>query len=151
MAAIQKFMQNGGAWIGVHSATDFEKTDLWPWYEDQLAGAWFDHHDADGTPGSVVWEADAISADHPTIRGIKSPWSCSDEWYCMNRDPSDVPGFAVLGRLKSDQRPVSWIHELPGGGRAFYTIRGHNRTVYAEPDFTNHIHQAILWAVHRLK
>lgn len=150
MAAVQKFMENGGAWVGVHSATDFEKTNQWPWYQDNLAGAWFDHHDDDGTPGSVLWDANAVAADHPAIRGVQSPWSCSDEWYFMNRDPGKVPGFVILGRLAIDQRPVSWTHELPGGGRAFYTSRGHNKTVYAEPGFMNHVHQAILWAVHRL-
>ena len=32
MAAIQKFMETGGAWAGVHSATDFEKTSKWNWF-----------------------------------------------------------------------------------------------------------------------
>lgn len=59
-----------------------------------------------------------------------------------------VTGFVILGRLAVDQRPVSWFHETPGGGRAFYTSRGHGKSVYAEPDFMNHVHHAILWAVH---
>ena len=54
------------------------------------------------------------------------------------------------GRL-ADDRPAVWMHEAGGGGRAFYTIRGHNRTVYAEPDFRKLVHQGILWATHRMK
>jgi type 1 glutamine amidotransferase len=150
-AAIQQFMENGGAWAGVHSASDFEKTGGWSWFQDQLAGAYVDHHDIDGTAGTVIWDAAALAGNHPAIRGIASPWTSKDEWYFENRNPADVAGFTILGRLASDQRPVSWVHELPGGGRAFYTIRGHNKTVYAEPEFIRHVHQGILWAVHRLK
>lgn len=114
-------------------------------------GGFFDHHDKDGTPGTLIWSAEATAVDHPIVRGITTPWSCVDEWYALNRDVAAVPGFVILGRLSSDQRPAVWIHELAGGGRAFYTIRGHNQTVFAEPSFIQLLHQGILWAVHRMK
>ncbi len=150
MAAIQKFMESGGAWGGVHSATDFEKTGKWKWFQDTVGG-YFNSHDGDGTAGTVVIQAAALSADNPVIRGIKNPWSTTDEWYYMNRNPETLPGYSILGKLSSDMRPVIWTHDISGGGRMFYTIRGHNKKVFAEADFRKLVHQGILWAVHRMK
>jgi uncharacterized protein len=150
-AAIQKFLTTGGAWGGVHSATDFENTQGWPWFQDQVNGGNFASHDGDGTPGSVVWQPGPMAMNHPVIRGITSPWSCADEWYQLNRNPETLPGFVILGKLGQDQRPAVWVREIPGGGRSFYTIRGHNPTVYAEPNFRKLVHQGVLWAVRRIK
>jgi uncharacterized protein len=150
-AAIEKYLTTGGAWGGVHSATDFENTQGWPWFQDQVNGGNFASHDGDGTPGSVVWQPGPVAMNHPVIRGINSPWNCGDEWYRLNRNPETLPGFVILGKLGTDQRPAVWVREIPGGGRSFYTIRGHNPTVYAEPNFRRLIHQGVLWAVRRIK
>jgi type 1 glutamine amidotransferase len=150
-AAIQKYLTSGGAWGGVHSATDFENTQGWPWFQDQVNGGNFAAHDADGTPNSIVWQPGPLAMDHPVIRGIRSPWSCADEWYRLNRNPENVPGFVVLGKLGTDQRPAVYVRDIPGGGRSFYTIRGHNSSVFAEPNFRKLVHQGVLWAVRRMR
>ena len=149
--AVQRYLTGGGAWGGVHSATDFENTQGWTWFQDQVNGGNFVHHDADGTPNSIVWQPGPLAQNHPVIRGIRSPWSCGDEWYSLNRNPETLPGFTILGKLSTDQRPAVYVREIPGGGRSFYTIRGHNRSVYAEPNFRRLIHQGVLWAVRRMK
>jgi type 1 glutamine amidotransferase len=70
----------------------------------------------------------------------------------MNRDISALPGFHILATLTKDQRPVVWINELGTGnaGRMFYTIRGHDKAVYQEPDFKQLVLNGVLWATHRL-
>jgi uncharacterized protein len=149
MAAFQKFVEGGGAWAGVHSATDFEKSNGFPWFTNTLVGGYFDHHDNDGTSGTVQMQS--MFTNHPVLKGLKATWSAQDEWYYMNRDVSAQPGFQILGRLASDNRPVIWIKELGTNGRAFYTIRGHNKSVYEEPDFRKLVLNGILWATHRLE
>jgi type 1 glutamine amidotransferase len=155
-AAFESFMMNGGAWAGQHLATDFENSGKWPWFQDQIDGGFFVQQDGDGSPGVVTWEPNALT--HPILRGLSSPWNVTDEWLIMNRDIEAVPGFQVLAKvtvlgsqIDRNPRPAIWIHELAGGGRAFYTIRGDNKTVYAEPAFRKLILQGILWAVHRLQ
>jgi uncharacterized protein len=148
MAAFQKFVENGGGWAGVHSATDFEKSNGFPWFVNTLAGATFQSHDNDGTAGTV--QTVSMFANHPVLKGVPGTWSTSDEWYVMNRDVSAQPGFQILARLASDNRPVTWVKELGTNGRAFYTIRGHNQKVYEEPDFRKLVLNGILWATHRL-
>ncbi len=147
MAALQKFVEGGGAWAGVHSASDFEKTNGFPWVTNLLIGGYFDHHDSDGTSGTVKITQEF--ANHPVMKGMQTTWNTQDEWYYMNRDVSAQPGFQILQRLASDNRAVTWVKEF-GNGRAFYTIRGHNKSVFEEADFRKLVLNGILWATHRL-
>ena len=146
-----------GSWAGQHSATDFENGSAWTWFQDNINGGWFTGHDGDGTPGTI--NAQPQYADHPILRGIPNPWNVSDEWYVENRNIEQVPGFKVLAKatisnsqLTTAPRPAIWINENSNmmGGRSFYTIRGHNQKVFAEPAFRQLMLQGILWAVHRL-
>lgn len=148
MAAFQHFMDLGGAWGGVHSATDFEQGNTFPWFTNEIAGASFNSHDNDGTPGTVLVEPPF--ATHAVMRGVPPTWATQDEWYYMNRDVGTQPGFQILARLASDQRPVVWVRELAAGARTFYTIRGHHESVYAEPEFRRLVLNGVLWATHRL-
>jgi type 1 glutamine amidotransferase len=146
MKAFTDYVTNGGAFAGVHSATDFEKTNGFPWAINTLLGAYFDHHDNDGTQGSVTLDANAGA--HPVLKGISSNYSTQDEWYYMNRDVSAQPGFKILQRLAKDNRPVSWVKDV-GTGRMFYTIRGHAKSVYAEKEFKTLVQNAIMWVTKR--
>lgn len=150
MAAIQKFIEGGGAWAGVHAATDFEKNGGFPWFTNVLVGAYLDTHDAAGTLASVQIEAGFT--DHPVVRGLPASATVADEWFNMNRDIRAQPGFQVLASLATDQRPVVWVKELgeDAKGRMFYTTRGHDPTVYSEPYFRELVLNGILWAAHRL-
>ena len=148
MSALQDYVEGGGAWAGVHSATDFEKTGGFPWYTNKLVGGYLDTFLPDGTSGTVQVEADF--ADHPVMRNVPATWSVRDEWFRMNRDIGAQPGFQIVSRLASDSRPVVWIKELSNAGRMFYTIRGHASAVYSEPEFRQLVLNGILWATHRL-
>jgi type 1 glutamine amidotransferase len=165
MAAIQSFIEGGGASGGVHAASDFEDTDGWPWYYNDLMGAFFLDHNVDGTPGTVTTAPAYLT--HPVMRGLPTPLSTEDEWYLENREISAQPGFQILATLSgvaplpgesaTDVRPMVWIKQFAGTtdaagveGRMFYTCRGHNILRYGEPPFRQLIHQGILWATHRL-
>ncbi len=166
MAAIQAFMEGGGAYGGVHAASDFENQNGFPWYTNELMGAYFSDHNNDGTPGSVITVPQF--ATHPVMRGLQSPLATQDEWYLENREISAQPGFQILATLSgvpaltgespSDIRPMVWIKQYPVAtdptgtleGRMFYTCRGHNIVRYGEAPFRQLVHQGILWATHRL-
>jgi len=148
-AAFQQYMENGGGYAGVHAATDCERDGRWPWYEDFMGALWSGTHHPDGTPGTVIMQP----VDHPAVRGLPANWlrPNGEEWYRQSRNPEGRPGITILAKLASDQRPVSWIHDLPGGGRMFYTTQGHNRSYYAEPNLQKHILGGLLWAAKRAK
>ena len=156
-AVFQTWFESGGAWAGHHSATDFEKDNRWTWFTENVAGGWFVDHDDDNTPGTVSTQPQF--AEHPIVNGLASPWNTTDEWYLMNRNIEGVPGFNILAKVTvsssrfpggTQARPAIWTTENEGGGRAFYTIKGHNRTVFAEPQFRQLMLRGILWSAHRL-
>jgi type 1 glutamine amidotransferase len=152
MAAFQHFVENGGAWAGVHAAIDFEKTGGFPWFTDTLSGAYLVNHSNDGTPGTV--QSDESNAASAVLTAIQPTYATQDEWINTNRDVTDQPGFQVLQRLAEDNRPLTWIKEIANpsggvGGRMFYTVRGHSKSVYREKQFRELVRQGILWATRR--
>ncbi len=167
MAGFQKFMEGGGGFGGVHSATDFEQSNGFPFYTDVMTGAQFNTHNGDGTPGNVVIQPQYMN--HPVVRGLQANWATADEWYCMRKDINSLPGFTVLAKLNAvtaptgctvpgENRATIWVKEFPAmdaaglmKGRVFYTIQGHNIQRYTEPLFRKLVHQGILWAAHRLE
>jgi type 1 glutamine amidotransferase len=151
MAALRDYVEGGGAWGGVHSATDFEKTGNFPWYTNTLIGGYLESFDPDGTSGTV--QVEPGYAEHPVMRGVPPTWSVRDEWFRMNRDIGEQPGFQIVARLATDNRPVTWIKELgaSNAGRMFYTIRGHAPAVYHEAEFRQLVLNGILWATRRLE
>jgi len=164
MTAIQNFITAGAGYGGVHAASDFEDTEMWQWYYNDLMGSWFKDHNNDGTPGTV--NTVPMFATHPIMQGIPNPWNTQDEWYWENREINSQPGFQILatlsgvppltGEATDDIRPIIWIKQFPVAnnptfeGRSFYTVRGHNIVRYGEAAFRQLIHQGVLWAAHRL-
>jgi type 1 glutamine amidotransferase len=166
MTAIQNFITAGGAYGGLHAASDFEDTEMWQWYYNTLMGSWFKDHNNDGTSGTI--NTAPMFATHPVMRGIPNPWNTQDEWYLQNREMSSVAGFQILATLSgvpalsgepaNDIRPIVWVKQFPVAsdptktfeGRSFYTVRGHNIARYGEAPFRQLIHQGVLWAANRL-
>jgi type 1 glutamine amidotransferase len=146
MKAFQDFIEiEGKAFAGVHSASDFEKTNGFPWFTNVLMGAYFDSHNT--SAGSVV--SDTQNMAHPVLAGLSGSYATNDEWYRMNRDPGSQPGFKVIQRLASDSRPLTWVKDV-GAGRMFYTVRGHAKSVFSEAPFRAVVKNGILWTTRRI-
>jgi type 1 glutamine amidotransferase len=92
---------------------------------------------------------------HPilTQSGIPNPWSRSEEWYTLDRDPTNLPGFTVLLIAHDNafpDRPTAWVHDMTGGGRVFYSAFGHDVSAFKEPLFMKFLITGIKWAAKRL-
>jgi type 1 glutamine amidotransferase len=143
-AALRRFVERGGGWVGIHAASDAERG--WPWYE-QLVGTWFKHHPA-VQPATI----DVADRRHPATAPLPATWRRTDEWYDFQTDPSSR--VHVLARLDESSyrggtmgasHPIAWCH-MVGGGRAFYTALGHTIESYREPLFLDHLLGGIRWA-----
>jgi type 1 glutamine amidotransferase len=143
----------GRGFVGTHSATDTYDTG-WPWYTDFI-GANFKAHSAAGTPGMATW----ATFGHPilTAAGVPNPWDRNEEWYAFTRDPttSAIPGVTILldctdATNQFGARPSSWVHDMPGGGRMFYTAFGHDVGAFQEATVMDMLVAGIKWAAHRL-
>jgi len=146
-AAFEGYIRGGGAWVGIHAATDTEYD--WPWY-GRLAGAWFLGHPRN--QDAVVRVEDRA---HRSTRMLPAEWKRFDEWYAFRQNPrSGVHVLATLDERTYDpekapmgaDHPIAWCHEFDGG-RAWYTAGGHTRESFSEPLFLEHLRGGIDWAL----
>jgi type 1 glutamine amidotransferase len=137
-----------GAFAGVHSATDHENG--WAFYSE-VTGQYYDLHDTCCQQQNIQW--DPAAANHPTVVGLPSPWSRSEEWYKFNQNAqwSTKAGFQILSRVTTSgggTRPVSYVREW-SNFRSFYTSLGHEAPTYSDANFVRHVGAGIMWAARR--
>ena len=125
-----KWIADGHAFIGMHSATDTFKNHA-PYY-DMLQGTFAGH-------GAQV-PADLVAADtaHPANAGIGSTWDLSlEEMYKIkNHDRAKVRTLWHLrhdpnDKTKEGYNAVSWCR-MDGKGRVFYTSLGHREDLWSD-------------------
>lgn len=144
----------GRGFVGTHSATDTYDTG-WPWYSDFI-GANFKAHATAGTAGTATY-APGVSHAILSAAQVPNPWNRLEEWYAFTRAPtaSPIPGVTVLldctdATNQFGTRPSAWVHDMPGGGRMFYTAFGHAVGAFQEQAVMNLIAAGVQWAAHRL-
>ena len=143
-AAMERFVQSGKGFVGIHSATDTEYD--WPWY-GELVGTWFDRH-----PRPQDAALEVVAPEHPTMDGIPDSFQRFDEWYDFRSRPDpDVDVLVALeestyegGGMGADH-PITWAHEYDGG-RSFYTGFGHTAETFSEDLVRTLLANAVLWA-----
>lgn len=150
---MERFIQAGNGYVGIHSASDTEYD--WPWY-NQLVGRMFQIHPAKQTARIHIEDA-----DFPGLQGFAGNASWTDEWYEFGPEKikglnylltideksynAVIPGAKDKGKGMGDFHPVAWYHAFDGG-RAFYTALGHIPSVYLDATFLNHLYAGIFWA-----
>jgi type 1 glutamine amidotransferase len=142
-AAFVRYIESGGGFVGIHSATDTEYQ--WPWY-GQLVGAYFQNH-----PAIQQATVDVVDQQHPSTVDLPLLWVRTDEWYNFQTNPrGSVHVLAVVdettysGGTMGDH-PISWCQEFDNG-RSWYTAMGHTQHTYSEPLYQRHILGGILYA-----
>lgn len=142
--AFEEYIAGGGAYVGVHSASDTEYD--WPWY-GELVGAYFQSH-------PQIQNATVVIEDqtHDATAHLGTTWQRTDEWYNFRANPrADVQVLASLdessysGGTMNGDHPIAWCKEY-AGGRSFYTGGGHTAESYAQEDFRRHLLGGIRWA-----
>ena len=157
--ALQNYVENGGGFVGVHSATDTEYK--WPWYE-RLVGAHFLGHPP-VHEGKLIIE----KRNHPATRCFSADtlkWK--DEFYSFDRNPRNNSNVEVLASIDEKSynidenlwfknvnivmgdHPLIWCQHL-GRGRSFLTSLGHSADLYDIDMFRKHLAGAIRWAAGR--
>ena len=144
--AFQRYIEHGGGFMGVHSASDTFHN--WAWYGG-LVGAYFvDHPYIQQATVDVAGKSTAATAPLP------NKWVRTDEWYNFNINPR--PNVRVLatvdeksynpvgfsGHSMGADHPIAWCHPYDGG-RSVYTAMGHTIESYSEPLYLQHLEGGI--------
>ena len=143
-AAFERFIQAGGGFVGIHSATDTEYD--WIWYA-RLVGANFESH-----PKPQNAKIKVVDKNHSSTKHLPDTWERFDEWYNFKNLNKEVHVLAKIdeksyeGGKMGDDHPMAWYHEYDGG-RAFYTEFGHTEESYRDSNYLKHILGGIQYAI----
>jgi cytochrome c len=142
--ALERYIQAGGGFVGIHAATDAEYH--WPWY-NKLVGGYFSSH-----PEIQEAQINVVDASHESTKHLSKEWTRKDEWYNFKSLYPDTKKLLTIdensykGGSNGKDHPMSWYHEYDGG-RSWYTALGHTNESYREPDFLKHILGGINYAI----
>ncbi len=152
--AVEKFIQSGKGWVGIHSASDTEYD--WAWYT-KLVGMMFKIH-----PLQQTAYLNVVDSNFPGMERFPKKLLWTDEWYEFQEkkvndlkylvtvdektySPAAKWGPGKEGKGMGDFHPMSWYHNYDGG-RAFYTALGHIPAIYSDQTFLDHVYGGIYWA-----
>ncbi len=143
-AAFERYIQAGGGYVGIHSATDTEYD--WVWYA-KLVGANFESH-----PKQQNAKINVVDKNHASTKHLPDVWDRFDEWYNFKNFNKDVHVLVKIdeksyeGGKMGDDHPMAWYHDYDGG-RSFYTEFGHTEESYKDSNFLKHILGGIQYAI----
>jgi len=143
-AAITGFVEQGGGFVGIHSATDtlYE----WPDY-GRIVGAYFKEHPWTQTATVVVEDG-----SHPATAGVETPFRLLEEFYTFQRNPRGT--VHVLESLDArsvgadGDFPLAWTQTI-GRGRSYYNALGHFSETWNDSWFQRQLAAAIRWTAAR--
>jgi type 1 glutamine amidotransferase len=153
-AALQKFVEQGKGWVGIHAAgltgTQFigpgKEAPYWQWFEGFLGGVIYSPHPA-FQDGLVVME----DRKHPATRNMPEKFWLADEWYEYDKSPrGNVRVLATADESTYKQNkpmgdhPIVWTNE--NFRRMIYICIGHSPTALTNPSYVILVRDAILWA-----
>ena len=144
-AAMERYIQAGGGFVGIHAATDTEYD--WGWYT-KLVGAQFNGHPA-------VQDADFRIKDKDfaaTSFFKDSIWHHKDELYNFKNINPDIHVLLNIdeksykGGTNGANHPMSWYHDYDGG-RSFYTELGHGDESFTDDKYLKHLWGGLEYAI----
>ena len=147
--AVERFIQSGKGFVGIHSASDTEYK--WPWYQ-KLVGRNFVTH-----PKIQTAKLKVENRGFPGLASMPDEFLWTDEWYqfsdahvenlhyLLSVDESSYDAKTKKFKGMGDFHPVAWYQNYDGG-RSFYTGLGHMDSHFQNSLFLNHLYGGIYWA-----
>jgi type 1 glutamine amidotransferase len=153
-AAFQRYMENGGAWLGFHVSAFNTQSSRWTWFREFLGGSAFGVNSWPPLPAKLIVE----DADSPVTVGIPKTFvSPANEWYAWRPSPRLDPKVRVLLSLDATQFPlgikglitskdpdvpVVWTNTR---FKMLYMNMGHGDKIFASPVQNQLLENGILW------
>jgi uncharacterized protein len=152
--AFQRYMENGGAWLGFHVAAYNDRNSRWAWFKQFIGGGAFGVNNWPPLPARLIVDDTAS----PVTRGIPKTYvSPTNEWYSwrpsprldknvhvlLTLDPAQYPlGIKGLITGKDPDVPVVWTNT---NFKMLYMNMGHGDKVFTSPTQNTLFENGILW------
>jgi uncharacterized protein len=150
--SFEKYMSNGGAWLGFHVSAYNDKNTNWPWFVDFIGGGVFDMNNWPPLPAKLIVD-DRTS---PVTKGLPETFqSPTNEWYrwkpsprlnkdihvLITVDPENYP-LGIRNLLTYGDIPVVWTNTKY---KMLYMNMGHGDKIFASPLQNMMIENSTLW------
>jgi uncharacterized protein len=150
--SFQRYMENGGAWLGFHFSGYNDKDTNWPWFVDFLGGAVFHINSWPPLPAKLVID----DRTHPIAQGIPDDYeSPANEWYVWKPSPRLNKDVRVLVTFDPSNYPLGFKDVLTGGDvpvvwtntkyKMIYMNMGHGDKIFTSPIQNKLIENAVNW------
>ncbi|QXV66972.1 ThuA domain-containing protein [Mucilaginibacter sp. 21P] len=107
-AAFERYMKNGGGWMGFHfSAFELDKSAIpanWDWYHNEFLGS--------GQYGSNTWRPTSAilkveDRTHPATKNLPAKFKAQpNEWYRWEKDLTQNPNIRILASIDPASFPL---------------------------------------------
>lgn len=146
-AALERYIQAGGSFVGIHAASDTEYD--WPWY-GKLVGAYFQKH----PPIQKAKIKQIAGQENGLLEKIPNSFELEDEWYNFrpgslhpeNQNLMELDENSYEGGTMQNKHPIAWYKNFDGG-KSFYSGIGHREETYGHPVFKQLIWNGLKWAL----
>jgi type 1 glutamine amidotransferase len=142
--AVLDFVNAGGGFIGIHSASDT----LYEWSDyGRLVGAYFKEH-----PWTQQGAVSVEDRAHAITGGLGASFTLTEEFYTFRQNPR--PSVHVLLSLDpasvgaQGDFPLAWTQTV-GRGRSYYNALGHFSETWTDARFQTQIAAAIRWTAQK--
>jgi uncharacterized protein len=150
--AFQRYIEQGGAWLGFHAAAYNDKDTNWPWFVEFLGGAVFSINSWPPLPARI----DIDDQTHVVMTGIPGQFdSPANEWYVWKPDPRVNKNVRILATLDPSDYPIGFKDILTSGDlpvvwtntkyRMLYMNMGHGDKIFTSPIQNRLIDNAVIW------
>ena len=146
--AFQKYMENGGGWVGFHAAAYNDIRTDWPWFNEFLGCGKFLCNNWPPQPALL----DVEITDHPVTRNLPESFVApASEWYMWDKSPRLDKNVDVLLSLSPKNYPIG-IKDVVSFGdfpvvwtnnryRMIYLNMGHGDVEYLDAEQNLDIHR----------
>jgi type 1 glutamine amidotransferase len=155
-AAFQRYMENGGAWLGFHVAAYNDRNSRWGWFKQFIGGGGFGVNNFPPLPAKLIVD----DTESPITKGIPKTFTAPvNEWYSwrpsprldknirvlLTLDPAQYPlGIKGLITDKDPDVPVVWTNT---NFRMLYMNMGHGDKIFTDAIQNRLFENAILWLI----
>jgi hypothetical protein len=103
-AGFQRYMDNGGGWIGFHVSAFTTNSSEWSWYYNTFLGS---GNFQTNTWGPTAETLKVEDRTHPTMAGLPATIQSSvSEWYSWSNDLRQNPSIDILTSIDASSFPV---------------------------------------------
>ena len=156
-AAFEKYMENGGGWVGFHAAAYNDASTNWPWFNEFLGAGTFLCNN--WPPQTALLDVE-VSDDNPVTKNLPEHFMAPEtEYYMWNDGPSrrgncdvlvsvspkNYP-FGIKDIISFGDFPVVWTNR---NYRMIYLNMGHGDTEYTDATQKMLFANAFRWIVSR--